>query len=107
MSGEQRPQPTPRNSSHPRNTMNTIRTIKSPRFFSNQGEITSSPSDNTDTEELLSAKSTRADADDNARNNAKPEGQRAANHQDGDNVQRAKNAVKTVQIRSPNYTRPL
>nr|XP_031840704.1 uncharacterized protein LOC116430545 [Nomia melanderi] len=107
VSGEQRPQPTPRNVSHQRNTMNTIRTIKSPRFFSNHGEITSSPSDNTDTEELLSAKSTRADADDNAQNNVKPEGQRAANHQDGDNVQRAKNVVKTVQIRSPNYTRPL
>ncbi|XP_076278255.1 uncharacterized protein LOC143208067 isoform X2 [Lasioglossum baleicum] len=104
VSGEQRPQPTPRSMS--RNAANTIRTIKSPRFFTNQSEIISSPSDNTDSEEPQSpqtdGKSTGTDVDNNARNNTKSEEQRVVNYQGSDNVQQP----TTVQIRTSNCPRP-
>ncbi|XP_076380872.1 uncharacterized protein LOC117220794 isoform X3 [Megalopta genalis] len=94
VSGEQRPQPTPRNTSHPRNTTNAITTIKSPRFFVNRSEIVGTALDNTDTEEPLSprsdGKSTGTDADDNAPNNAMSE----------------TNSEYSVQIRTPSCAQP-
>ncbi|XP_078044683.1 uncharacterized protein LOC144474074 [Augochlora pura] len=94
VSGEQRPQPTPRCASHARNAAKTITTIKSPRFFVNRSEIVGSPPDNTDTEEPLSpqsdGKSTGTDADDNAPNNAMSE----------------TNSEYSVQIRTPSCARP-
>ncbi|XP_076386689.1 uncharacterized protein LOC100877623 isoform X2 [Megachile rotundata] len=100
----------PQNTTNQRDNQKPIRTIKSPVFFSNCDEKTSSPSDNTDTDEPLSprteAKSIVTDLDEHAavdKNVAKSDG---TNYQDGDNPRRVKPGVKSVQIRS-NYKRPL
>ncbi|XP_015434239.1 PREDICTED: uncharacterized protein LOC107190037 [Dufourea novaeangliae] len=108
VSGDQRTQLTPRSESHPQTATKTIRTIKSPMFLPNY-ERTTSPSDNTETEEPLSpqtdGKSVTTDFDDNVTNNEKIEGAKT-NCQDGDNAQRVKTVTKSVQIRTSCYPRP-
>ncbi|XP_071856238.1 uncharacterized protein [Bombus fervidus] len=90
-----------------RETLKSIKTIKSPMFFSNYDEKTSSPSDNTDADDPCSprigAKSTMlnlADVIINEKNSEK-------DYSENDNIQRVNPAARNVQIRSTNYKRPL
>ncbi|KAK9295619.1 hypothetical protein QLX08_010110 [Tetragonisca angustula] len=103
---EQRRQQIPQNLTSQRDPLKSIKTIKSPMFFSNYDEKTSSPSD-TDTDDPISprtdAKSTTinlADVVINENNNEK-------DHPRSDNIQRVKPAARNVQIRSANYKRAL
>ena len=103
---EQRRQQVPQNLTSQRDPLKSIKTIKSPMFFSNCDEKTSSPSD-TDTDDPISprtdAKSTTinlADVVINEKNNEK-------DYPRSDNVQRVKPAIRNVQIRSANYKRAL
>ncbi|XP_043254221.1 uncharacterized protein LOC122398442 [Colletes gigas] len=93
LTGEQRTLRVLATPTRPRNALKTIRTIKSPVFFSNHDERTSSFSDNTDTEEPISpqtdVKSTTTDFDD-----------------DAEHKEQAKHS-KTVQVRASNGKRPL
>ncbi|XP_076182991.1 uncharacterized protein LOC143154856 [Ptiloglossa arizonensis] len=106
---EQRTPRSPRIATHPRNASKPIRTIKSPVIFANYDERTSSPSDNTDTEEPFSpqtdAKSTTTDFDDEDAATEHDVARRAeSSHRDD---LRATKTTKTVQIRATNYKRPL
>ncbi|XP_054006973.1 uncharacterized protein LOC128891506 [Hylaeus anthracinus] len=98
------------NPAHPRNALKPIRTIKSPMFFANYDERTSSHSDNTDTEEPLSpqtdAKSTTTDFEDVVATDRSVTKRVESNYCEGDNGQRAK-PTKNVQIRTPTCNRPL
>ncbi|KOX71326.1 Beta-scruin [Melipona quadrifasciata] len=103
---EQRRQQIPQNLTSQRDPLKSIKTIKSPMFFSNYDEKTSSPSD-TDTDDPNSprtdAKSTTinlADVVINEKNNEK-------NYPRSDNIQRVKPATRNVQIRSANCKRAL
>lgn len=89
-----------------RDPLKSIKTIKSPMFFSNHDEKISSPSD-TDTDDPISprtdGKSTTinlADVVINEKNNEK-------DYPRSDNIQRVKPATRNVQIRSANYKRAL
>lgn len=90
-----------------RETLKSIKTIKSPMFFSNYDEKTSSPSDNTDADDpsspRIGAKSTMlnlADVIINEKNSEK-------DYLENDNIQRVNPAARNAQIRSTNYKRPL
>ncbi|KAK1133722.1 hypothetical protein K0M31_011516 [Melipona bicolor] len=103
---EQRRQQIPQNLTSQRDPLKSIKTIKSPMFFSNYDEKTSSPSD-TDTDDPISprtdAKSTTinlADVVINEKNKEK-------DHPRSDNIQRVKPATRNVQIRSANCKRAL
>ncbi|CAL7947435.1 unnamed protein product [Xylocopa violacea] len=105
---EQRKQQIPQSLMNQRDAMKSIRTIKSPVFFSNYDGRTSSPSENTDTDDPFSprtdVKSTVTNFNDGVAINEKTNG---VNYSDGDNVQQVRAGTKNIQIRSTNYKRPL
>ncbi|CAK9823145.1 unnamed protein product [Anthophora retusa] len=84
------------NSTNQRETAKSIKTIKAPVFFSHYDERTSSPSDNTDTDDPFSprtdAKSTVTDFDNGV---AIEEQKSGMNYPDSENVQRAKPAGRS------------
>lgn len=78
------------NQTRPRDALHPIRTM----FFSNYNERTSSPSENTDTDDTFSPRLSQKWTKD-------------TNFPDGDNVQRVKSDAKSVQIRASSDKRPL
>ncbi|XP_017788462.1 PREDICTED: LOW QUALITY PROTEIN: uncharacterized protein LOC108571007 [Habropoda laboriosa] len=105
---EQRKQEIPQNSTSQRETLKSIKTIKAPVFFSHYDERTSSPSDNTDTDDPFSprtdAKSTTTDFDNGV---AIDEEKNRMSYPDSENIQRTKFTARSNQIRASNYKPPL
>lgn len=92
-----------------RDVLKSVRTIKSPMFFSNHDEKTSSPSENTDTEEPGSpradAKSKTAGAVvDNAAVNEKVI---ATNSPEVESAQNVTSDAKSIHVRPTSYKRTL
>ncbi|XP_017766185.1 PREDICTED: uncharacterized protein LOC108555158 [Eufriesea mexicana] len=97
----------PENLSCQRDILKSVRTIKSPTFFSNYDERTSSPSDNTDTEEpypVCADSKSKTTVVDNVADNEKIIETVSPNDED---AQKVIPDVKSVQVRPTSYKRPL
>lgn len=105
---EQRKQQIPQNLTTQRETLKSIKMIKSPMFFSKFDERTSSLS-NTDTDDLSSPRIEMKSTATNIQENVAAEKNNEINYPDGDSIQRLKPTVRNVQIRATttNYKRPL
>lgn len=104
---EQRKQQVSQNLTAQRETLKSIKMIKSPMFFSKFDERNSSLS-NTDTDDLSSPRIELKSTATNIQQNVSGEKNNEMNYPDGDNIQRLKPTIRNVQIRAmTSYKRPL
>ncbi|XP_043787863.1 uncharacterized protein LOC122712356 [Apis laboriosa] len=104
---EQRKQQISQNLTAQRETLKSIKMIKSPMFFSKFDERNSSLS-NTDTDDLSSPRIEIKSTATNIQQNVSGEKNNEMNYPDGDNIQRLKPTIRNVQIRAmTSYKRPL